>query len=82
MFGPIDLQQFIRAQFFALESSHAAPKTAFEGKSDLSLETSDHKNLLIQVHIAFNVGALLSASEATTASKQPQRSYLTSDLKQ
>ena len=33
------------------------------------------------MHIAYMVWALLAASEATTASKQPQRSNLTSDLK-
>ena len=52
--------------------------TASEVKSDLIFEISDPYYLLIHVHIAYMVWALLAGSEATTASKQPQRSNLTS----
>ena len=55
--------------------------TAFEVKSNLRLEISDLNNLLIHMHIAYTLWTLLAASENTTASKQPQRSNLTSDLK-
>ena len=55
--------------------------TASEVKSDLRFEISDPNYLLIHVHIAYMVWALLTASEVTPASKQPQRSNLTSDLK-
>ena len=56
-------------------------QTASEVKSDLRFEISDPNYLLIYVHIAYMVWALLAASEATTASKQPQSSNLASDLK-
>ena len=56
-------------------------QTASEVKSDLRFEISDPNYILIHVHIAYMVWALLAASEATTASKQPQRSNLTSNLK-
>ena len=42
---------------------------------------SDPNYLLIHVHIAYVVWALLAASEASTVSQQPRRSNLTSDLK-
>ena len=50
-------------------------------KYDLRFEISDPNYLLIHVHIAYMVWALLAASEATTASKQPRRSGLTSYFK-
>ena len=50
-------------------------QTASEVKFDLRFEISDPDYVLIHVLIA------LAASEATTASKQPWRSNLTSDLK-
>ena len=55
--------------------------TALEVKSDLRFEISNPNYLPIYVHIAYMVWALLAASEATTASKQPQKSNLTSVLK-
>ena len=60
---------------------HHSLQTAPEVKSGLRFEISDPNYLLIHVHIAFMVWALLAASEATTASKQPQSSNLASDLK-
>ena len=52
-------------------------KTALEIRSDLRFEISDLIYLLIHVHITYMFWtpfeALLVASEATTASKQPQR---------
>ena len=56
-------------------------QTASEVRSDLRFEISDPIYLLIHVHIVYIVCALLVASEATTASKQPQRSDLASDWK-
>ena len=58
---------------------HCSLKTASD--VDVSFEISDPNYLLIHVHIAYMVWALLAASEATTASKQPRRSNPTSDLK-
>ena len=46
-------------------------------KYDLIFELSDPNYLLIHVHIAYMVWAILAASEATTASKQPQISSVT-----
>ena len=60
---------------------HHSLQTASEVKSDLRFEISGPNYLLIHVHIAYMVWALLAASEATTASKQPQSSNLASDLK-
>ena len=60
---------------------HYSPQTASEVKSDLTFEISDPDYLLIDVHIAYMVWAILAASEATTASKQPRKPNLTSDLK-
>ena len=60
---------------------HYSLQTAFKVKSDLIFEISDPNYLLIHVHIAYMVWALLAASEATTAFKQPQRSNLTLYLK-
>ena len=56
-------------------------QTASEVRYDLRFEISDLDYLHILVHIAYMIWSLLTASEATTASKHPQRSYLTSDLK-
>ena len=58
---------------------HYSLQTASEVKSDLRFKISDPNYLLIHVHIAYMVWTLLAASEATTASKQPGRSNLTSD---
>ena len=59
-------------------------QTASEVRSDLRFEISDLDYLHIHVHIAYmfwvHFEALLVASEATTASKQPQNSDLTPDL--
>ena len=60
---------------------HYSLQTALEVKSDLIFQISDPNYLLIHVHITSMVWALLAASEVTTASKQPQRSCLTSDFK-
>ena len=60
---------------------HYSLQTASEVKSELRFEISDLNYLHIHVHIAYMVWALFVASEATTASKQPRRSDLTSDLK-
>ena len=49
------------------------PPNSFGVKSDLGFEISDPNYLLIHVHIVYMVWAFLAASEATTASKQPQR---------
>ena len=48
-----------------------------EVRFDLRFEISDHDYLHIHVHIAYT---LLMTSEATMASKKPQRSDLTLDL--
>ena len=55
-------------------------QTASEVRYALRFEISDLVYLHNLVHIAYMVWSLLTASEATTASKQPQRSDLTSDL--
>ena len=60
---------------------HYSLQTASEVMSDLRFEISDPKYLLIHVHIVYILWALLAASEATTASKQPRRSYPISYLK-
>ena len=57
-----------------------ATTVSSEVKSDLRFETGDPNYLLNHVHIAYMIWALLAASKATIASKQPQRSNLTSDL--
>ena len=67
--------------FFDSLGGHYSLKTASEVKSDLRFEISDLDYLHIRVHIAYMVWALLTATEATTASKPPQRSNPTSDLK-
>ena len=63
---------------------HYSLQTASEVKYDLRFEISDLNYLHIHVHIAYmfwaRFEALLVASEATTASKRPWRSDLTSDL--
>ena len=48
---------------------HHSLQTASEVKSDLIFEISDLNYLLIHVHIAYMVWALLAASMATTASE-------------
>ena len=60
---------------------HYSLQTASEVRSDLRFEISDLEYLHIHVHIAYMEWTLSTASEATTASKQPRRSDLTSDLK-
>ena len=60
---------------------HYGLQTASEVRSDLRFEISDLNYLHIHVHIAYMVWTLLTASEATMASKQPQRSDLRSYLK-
>ena len=59
---------------------HHGLQTASEVRSDLRFEISDLDYLHIHVHIAYIVWTLLTALEATTASKWPRRSDLTSDL--
>ena len=63
---------------------HYGLQTASEVGSDLRFEISDLDYLHIHVHIAYmfwvHFEALLVASEATTASKQPQNSDFTPDL--
>ena len=66
---------------FGCLRGHYSLQIASEVKSDLIFEIGDANYLLIQVHIAYMVWALSAASEATTASKQPPRSNLTSYLK-
>ena len=66
---------------FGSLSGHHSLKTAWEIKSDLRFEISDLNYLDFHVYIAYMVWALLTASEASTASKHPRRSNLTSDLK-
>ena len=56
-----------------------AASESMEVKSGLRFEMSDLNYLHIHVHIAYI--AHFGGSEATTASKQPRRSNLTSDLK-
>ena len=65
----------------AASEAAMALQTASEVRSDLRFEISDINYLLIDVHIACMVWALLTTSEATTASKQLQRPNPTSDLK-
>ena len=55
---------------------HYGLQTASEVTSDLIFEISDLDYLHIHVHIAYMVWILLTASQATTASKQPWRSNL------
>ena len=59
---------------------HCSLQTTSEIKYDLRFEISDLNYLLILVHIAYVVWTLSTASEATTASKHPRRSDMTSDL--
>ena len=54
---------------FGSLQGHYSLKTASEVKSDLRFEISDPNYLLIHVHIAYMVWAILAASEATTASE-------------
>ena len=60
---------------------HYSLQTDLEVNYGLRFKIIDLNYLLIHVHIAYMVWALLAASEATTASKQPRRSNWTSDLK-
>ena len=55
---------------------HYGLQTASEVRSDLRFEISDLNYLHIHVHIAYMVWTLLTASEATTASKQPRSTKL------
>ena len=66
--------------FGSLQGHHSL-QTASEVKSDLRFEISDPNYLLIHVHIVYMIWSLLSASEATTASKQPLRSKLRLQVK-
>ena len=59
-----------------LAASEPEVITASEVKLDFKFEINDPNYLLIHVHIVYMVWSLLAASEATTASKQPQRSKL------
>ena len=59
---------------------HYGLQTASEVKSDLIFQISDPSYLLIHMHIAYMEWTILAASEVTTASKQPRRSSLISDL--
>ena len=63
---------------------HYGLQTASEVRSDLRVEISDLNYLHIHVHIAYmfwtHFEGFLVASEATTASKRPRRSDLTSDF--
>ena len=61
--------------FGSLRGCHSL-QTASEVKCDLRFQISDPNKLL-----AYMVWAILAASEATTASKQPWRSNLTPDSK-
>ena len=54
-------------------------QTASEIRSDLRFEISDLNYLHIHVHIAYMVWILLTATEATTVSKQLRRSDLNSE---
>ena len=66
---------------FCSLGGHYGLQTASEVRSDLRFEISDLNYLHIHAHIAYMVWALLAASMATTASKQPWRSNLKSKLK-
>ena len=63
---------------------HYGLQIASEVRSDLRFEISDPKYLHIHVHIVYMFWAhfegLLEASEATTASKRPRNTNVTSDL--
>ena len=61
---------------FGSLGGHHNLQTASEVKSDLRFEISDPNYLIIHVHFASMVWVLLAAYEATTASKQSQRSNL------
>ena len=58
-----------------------ASKQPLEVNYNLRLEISDPDYLFIHVNIDYMVQSLLAASEAPTASKQPQSSNMASDLK-
>ena len=70
----------VRLDFGSLRG-HYSLQTASEVNSDLRFQISDPDYLLNHVHIAYMVLNILAASKVTTASKQPRRSNLTSDLK-
>ena len=59
---------------------HYGLQTSSEVRSNLRFEISDLNYIHIHVHIDYMVWTLRTASEATKASKQPQRSDMTSDL--
>ena len=75
---------YVAWAFFDSLGGHYSLQTASEVKYDLRFEISDLNYLHIHVHIAYMFWAhfegLLLSSEATTASKWPQISNLTSDL--
>ena len=79
----VSLDFFGMAPFDSLRG-HYGLQTALEVGSDLRFEISDLDYLHIHVHIAYmfwvHFEALLVVSEATTASKWPRTSDLTSDL--
>ena len=54
---------------------------ASEAKYNLRFEISDPNYVLIHVHIAYMAWTLFAAFKATTASKQPQISNMTSNLR-
>ena len=66
---------------FGSLGGHYSLQKASELKSDIRFEISDTNYLHIYVYFTCMIWALVSASEATTASIQPQRSNQTSDLK-
>ena len=66
---------------FGAPETTKASKQIIEVKSEQRFEMSDPNYLLIHVHIVYMVWVLLASSEATTASKQPLRSTMVSDLK-
>ena len=86
----IDLQRLLERVIFGMDFFGSLRgcydlKTASEDRSDIRFEISDLNYLHIHVHIAYmfltHFEGFLVASEATTASKRPRRSDLTSDLK-
>ena len=60
---------------------HYSLQTPSDANSDNILEFSDLNYVPIHVHIDYMEWTLLAASEAPAASKQPQRSNITTDLK-
>ena len=80
----IDLRGLLEGVIFGMDpfgslGGRYGLQTASEVRSVLRFEISDLDYLHIHVHIVYMAWTLLTASEATTASKQPRRSDLTSD---